>query len=239
VPLLYRWPAAARGIGVDDASCEKAIHRVSHYPTLWVRRVALWLMWPVERQAKGRPRCTVRGCDVPERSSRGVVTCASPGTTLVCWGCTRVVTTGWRRVVTTRLAQQCWGRVRAKLQQWRLGGCRYGSASSTGAGQTLRVSSLTCISRPCGHRFSGDLTGFGRCVTGINRADTASVKSNAPMLRHPFVVCNGSGEAETGSRLWTRVHGLAQVSALLTVALTRTVRNVTRRHLFYGVPYHR
>ena len=42
------------------------------------------------------------------------------------------------------------------------------------------------------------------------------------MLRHPFVVCNGSGEAETGSRLWNRVHGLAQVSALLTVALTRT-----------------
>ena len=30
------------------------------------------------------------------------------------------------------------------------------------------------ISGPCGHRFSGDLTGFGRCVTGINRADTAS-----------------------------------------------------------------
>jgi hypothetical protein len=41
---------------------------------------------------------------------------------------------------------------------------------------------LTITSKPCGHRFSGDLTGFGalasegRCVTGINRADTASVE---------------------------------------------------------------
>ena len=54
------------------------------------------------------------------------------------------------------------------------------------------------ISEPCGHRFSGDLTGFGRCVTGINRADTANVNLDAPMLRHLFVVCNSSGEAETG-----------------------------------------
>jgi hypothetical protein len=34
--------------------------------------------------------------------------------------------------------------------------------------------------QPCGHRLSGDLSGFGalaskgRCVTGINRADSAS-----------------------------------------------------------------
>ena len=35
------------------------------------------------------------------------------------------------------------------------------------------------ISEPCGHRFSGDLTGFGRCVTGINRADTASERLDA------------------------------------------------------------
>ena len=39
---------------------------------------------------------------------------------------------------------------------------------------------LTDTSKPCGHRFSGDLTGFGalasegRCVTGIKRADTAN-----------------------------------------------------------------
>ena len=42
---------------------------------------------------------------------------------------------------------------------------------------------LTSTSRPFGHRLSGDLTGFGalasegRCVTGIKRADTASVNS--------------------------------------------------------------
>ena len=41
---------------------------------------------------------------------------------------------------------------------------------------------LTDTSEPCGHRFSGDLTGFGalasegRCVTSIKRADTANVK---------------------------------------------------------------
>jgi hypothetical protein len=53
------------------------------------------------------------------------------------------------------------------------------------------------ISEPFGRRFSGDLTGFGRCVTGINRADTANVNLDVPMLRHLFVVCNSSGEAET------------------------------------------
>ena len=36
------------------------------------------------------------------------------------WGIVRVVTTGSRRVVTTRLAQGCWGRTRVKLQQPRL-----------------------------------------------------------------------------------------------------------------------
>jgi hypothetical protein len=41
---------------------------------------------------------------------------------------------------------------------------------------------LTRTSEPCGHRFSGDLTGFGalaskgRCVTSINRADSANVE---------------------------------------------------------------
>jgi hypothetical protein len=39
-------------------------------------------------------------------------------------------------------------------------------------------------SKPCGHRFSGDLTGFGalasngRCVTSIKRADTANVSQS-------------------------------------------------------------
>ncbi len=42
---------------------------------------------------------------------------------------------------------------------------------------------LTCISEPCGRRFSGDETGFGArlaskgdAFTGIKRADTASVE---------------------------------------------------------------
>ena len=38
-------------------------------------------------------------------SSRGVVTCDSGLQTLTGWGFERVVTTGWRRVVTTLLAQ--------------------------------------------------------------------------------------------------------------------------------------
>jgi hypothetical protein len=53
----------------------------------------------------------------------------------------------------------------------------------------VRTSDVACrftrISQPCGHRFSGDLTGFGalaskgRCVTGIRRADTANVKNDS------------------------------------------------------------
>jgi hypothetical protein len=43
------------------------------------------------------------------------------------------------------------------------------------------VEAMTTTSEPCGHRFSGDLTGFsalaseGRCVTCIDRADAANV----------------------------------------------------------------
>jgi hypothetical protein len=83
------------------------------------------------------PRCTVRGLDAPGRPSRGVVTCDSPDRPHVRWGSVRVVTTGWRRVVTTRLAQRCWGRARQKLQQRLLGRRRYGLARSAAAVQAL------------------------------------------------------------------------------------------------------
>ena len=55
------------------------------------------------------PRCVVGRFDAPGWASRGISTCDSPDKTLMRWGIVRVVTTGWRRVVTTRLAQRCWG----------------------------------------------------------------------------------------------------------------------------------
>ena len=45
------------------------------------------------------------------------VTCDKPRKMLMRWGIVRVVTTGWRRVVTTRLAHGYWGKRRLKLQQ--------------------------------------------------------------------------------------------------------------------------
>ena len=45
---------------------------------------------------------------------------------------------------------------------------------SAGMGLPDWVEATDNISEPCGSRFSGDLTGFGRCVTRINRADSAS-----------------------------------------------------------------
>ena len=38
----------------------------------------------------------------------------------------------------------------------------------------MRARSLTCTSRPVGHRLSGDEAGLGDAITGINRADSAS-----------------------------------------------------------------
>ena len=107
-PVLCRvllLAAAARGIGTDAASCGKTDHRVSHCPKARGRRLALWLGDP--RGAGGcRPHCTARGVDAPgESPSRGGITCDSPDETLARWGSMRVVTTGSRRVVTTRLAQ--------------------------------------------------------------------------------------------------------------------------------------
>ena len=67
-----------------------------------MRRLAPWLTWPGERAADRAARSEV----LTRLGARhGGVTCDSPGKTLVRWGGVRVVTTGWRRVVTTRLAQ--------------------------------------------------------------------------------------------------------------------------------------
>ena len=105
--------------------------------------------------------------DAPGSPSRGVVTCDSPGKTLVRWGSVRVVTTGWRRVVTTRLAQRCWGRARAWIAAVASRLMPLRSPCSTGAGQALRLRSLTRISKPCGRRFSGDEAGV--CAHGCGR----------------------------------------------------------------------
>jgi hypothetical protein len=55
--------------------------------------------------------------------------------------------------------------------------------------------------------------GWGDAVTGISRADSAS--ANAAMLRHRFVVCNGSGRLRQGL-VRQRAVRLRTMSALLT-----------------------
>jgi len=97
--------AAARGIGFDGACCCKSLHRVEPFP-----------------KALGAPGGAVADMARGERAgqialhglpfwravspSRGAVTCGCPASALGRWGSVRVVTTGWRRVVTTRLAQR-------------------------------------------------------------------------------------------------------------------------------------
>ena len=62
-----------------------------------------------------------------ESPSLESVTCDRPRKTLMRWGMMRVVTTGWRRVVTTRLAQDlAWGRALKRLQQLCFGWHRFG-----------------------------------------------------------------------------------------------------------------
>jgi hypothetical protein len=121
VPSYCLLAAAARGIGADGASCGKAIHRVSHCPK--ARGAPVGAMADMSREEPAGADRVARWevSYAPGSPSRGVVTCDSLPKTPVRWGRERVVTTGWRRVVTTRLAQRCWGRARAKLQQWPLG----------------------------------------------------------------------------------------------------------------------
>ena len=53
------------------------------------------------------------------------------------------------------------------------------------------------ISEPCGSRLSGDLTGFGRCVTRIKRADTANERTGP-------VRCQNAHPIEADGKCWTR-----------------------------------
>lgn len=71
---------------------------------------------------------------------------------------------------------------------------KWGDHAPTGDGIPDWVETTDKISRPCGHRLSGDEAGFGaltsvgRCVTCIERADTASV-----LLRHARLqVCHSA-----------------------------------------------
>ena len=104
-----------------------------------------------------------------------------PPQVLVGWGISRVVTTGWRRVVTTRLAQgSAWGRALARLQQLDFGCRRFGPAGRIGGvvgnqdrqrcrlGQIGRLSCPTPDGylRPFGRRLSGDEAGAGARVSG-------------------------------------------------------------------------
>lgn len=189
---------------------------------------------------------------MPGRPSRGVVTCDRSRYARMRWGRVRVVTTGSRRVVTTRLAQGCWGRTRVKLQQPRLRRPRYGpvvpgwrrcmfatTISPTGVGlrriarwgrkDLYRYRRMTEISRPFGRRVSGDEPGacacksrLGDAVTSINRADSASGKFTGPMLHQSFAICNGSAEVVATGYLKQPVPAPPSASAPLTVPNCRS-----------------
>ena len=108
--------------------------------------------------------------------SLGVVTCASLGQPIDGWCISRVVTTGWRRAVTTRLAQ--------RIAATGAGGppCL---GAGTGACRVLaRRDERDVDLRPRGRRLAEDEAGLGArgcglgdALTGINRADSASVET--------------------------------------------------------------
>ena len=63
----------------------------------------------------------------------------------------------------------------------------------SGMGLPDWVEATDNISEPCGFRFSGDLTGFGRCFTGIKRADTANERFGSAARQDAFSI-----EADVG-----------------------------------------
>ena len=84
-------------------------------------------------RAWGRSRCTVCGFDALLSLSLWAVTSGSQWSAQGNWGNLRVVTTGSRRVVTTRLAQGlARGMALAKLQQFDKGCRRFGPAGRIG-----------------------------------------------------------------------------------------------------------
>ncbi len=81
--------------------------------------------------------------------------------------------------------------------------------------------------QPCGHRLSGDLSGFGalaserRCVTGINRADSASEKF-CP------TICAGPGDSWT--RRSTDPHPVAPCTPRFSIGPQVPIASSTRTH---------
>ena len=93
-----------------------------------------------------------------------------PPQVLVGWGISRVVTTGWRRVVTTRLAQaSAWGRALARLQQLDFGCRRFGLNNRIGgavgtpgtAAMPVGAGRLSCP-KPDAYLHAFQLPGFRR-----------------------------------------------------------------------------
>lgn len=110
----------------------------------------------------------------------------APAKRLVCWGSVRVVTTGWRRVVTTRLAQVMLGQgaaevaaeaVRSMPLRSRKICCGSAGAASPKADAYLQAYSAAGF-QEMWPAYAPTGAGKGDAVSGINRADSASVSGN-------------------------------------------------------------
>ncbi len=165
------------------------------------------------RRASGEGCTALRGAPGDGRGARhlGPSLATALGAALNGWGGMCVVTTGWRRVVTTRSAGAV-GAARwhagAGLQQacrgFHLWGCGHplvedGQArrckAPVGAVEG-RWSTATGISMPCGCQVAGDQAGWGAhrsgpgdAISGISRADSAN---GVGMLRQFFLACNST-----------------------------------------------
>jgi len=165
--------AAARGLGIDGASCGKALHRVE--PLTQAPGLAAGTMDCTEPAGRGRgkrPPCAVQWKAGQGSPSRGVVTCAGPRQVLAGCVITRVVTTGSRprsddaiergdrrpppgagRTATVAV-RGCWLSAGQRRRRRAVGAPPWRRLPQS-------PGSPTKTSRPCGHRLAGDQTGLG------------------------------------------------------------------------------
>ena len=215
VPFALLLAAAARGIGVDGAVLLEV--GPSSEPLTQGSEGAFSARHCTEPAGSGHedgPRCAVHDEDGSGSPSRGVVTCASHRKPLLAGASCASSLPARAEVVTTRLAQ-------TNSRQFGAGAKTANAAAiylrrpatglrvrKTGAAFDGLKRPARCPGRsaqaevqpyeyhqPCGHRISGDLSGFGalaskgRCMTDINRADSASEKFRPTICAGATSIC--------------------------------------------------
>ena len=119
MPRSLCWPPRHATLAPTGLAAASRPVGLSHFPRLWVRQWAPRLTWPARSGRADRVARSAVSTRV-EHVTWGRHLRRPMGNAVPRWGSVRVVTTGWRRVVTTRLAQGlAWGRVWLGAGRWR------------------------------------------------------------------------------------------------------------------------